>query len=228
MNGPWYLVIMAKKPSPGKVKTRMVPPLTHVEASSLYECLLRDTIEMVGGIEGVRGGIAYSPASAADYFRNISPPEFLLLPQPAGGLGRRLKTVSEKLFEEGAGIICLVNSDGPDLPPEYIHGAFLLLASEGADVVFGPNPDGGYYLVGMTAPADIFNGIHWSTPRVIEESLEKTEAAGLKPSLLPPWPDLDTAEDLLAALSRWRTGEINPPRNACRFLDSLFPASDIP
>jgi len=216
------LVIMAKEPAPGKVKTRMVPPLTLGEASLLYESFLKDTIDLVAGIEGIRPGLAYAPASSADYFRNLLPAEFHLFPQVEGDLGRKIEGAFDDLFSLGARAVCLMNSDGPDLPPENLRTAFQWLSGGRADAVFGPNHDGGYYLVGLREPADIFGGIPWSTSGTLAATMKAAEAAGLRSRLLPSWPDLDTADDLREALSRWRSGDLHPPNRTFSLLSSLL------
>jgi len=217
-----FLVIMAKEPAPGKVKTRMVPPLSLGEAARLYESFLKDTIDLVAGIEGIRPGLACTPASSEGYFRKILPPDFHLMTQAEGDLGRRIGAAFDYLFDMGARAACLMNSDGPDLPPENLRTAFEWLSGDRADVVFGPNHDGGYYLVGLNRPADIFGDIPWSTSGTLSASLAAADGAGLRSRLLPPWPDLDTAEDLREALSRWRSGKSPPPSRTCSLLSSLL------
>src|SRR5512138_1785704 len=225
-SGARTLVIMAKEPVPGEVKTRMVPPLTHAEAASLYEALLLDTAGLVAGLEGVLGGAAHSPASAGTWFRGALPDGFLVLPQPNGDLGHRLATLFAALFDDGGGPVCLMNSDGPDLPANHLRDAFRLLEA-GAEAVFGPNPDGGYYLVGLRRPVpELFERIPWSTPRVLGSSLARAQRLGLEVALLPSWPDIDTHEDLAAAWGRWE-GAVNPPRRSLDFARLLASAGRI-
>ncbi len=223
-----HLIIMAKEPVPGKVKTRLAPPFSPEEAARLYRCLLEDTVDLVRSIPGARGGVAFSPASAAGWFRSLMPAGFLLLPQPRGGLGNRLEKIFQTMFAGGARAACLINSDGPDLPPAYLGEAFRLLEEDGVDAVFGPNPDGGYYLVGLRAAAPIFRGIPWSTGRVLEVSLAKARRAELQTATLPPWPDLDTLEDLREAFNRWRSGAATPPRRTFLELAGLLGFASIP
>jgi rSAM/selenodomain-associated transferase 1 len=217
------LLIMAKMPEPGKVKTRLAPLVSLSDAADLYRALLEDTIDLVGALPGVQGGIAHDPPSSGEWFRRAAPPGFMILPQPAGDLGLRLEGIFEELFRLGCATACLMNSDGPDLPPALLEQAFLILERGKAEVVFGPNDDGGYYLVGMSGPADIFRDIPWSTPAVLEKSLTRVRAAGLCPALLPPWPDLDTIEDLDRAVARWVSGEVTPPRRSFQVARRLRP-----
>ncbi len=221
---------MAKKPVAGKVKTRLTPPLSPGEAARLYRCLLEDSLDLAAGAAGpagARAGVAFAPPSAEGYFRRLAPSGFMLVPQPPGNLGARLDMLFRTIFRRGFAAVCLLNSDGPDLPGSAIGEAFDLLGRRTADVVLGPNPDGGFYLVGLRAPADIFRAVPWSTPAVLAETIGRAARAGLACRLLRPWPDLDTAADLRAALARWDEGKAPPPRTY-GFLGRLRAVSGVP
>jgi glycosyltransferase A (GT-A) superfamily protein (DUF2064 family) len=186
--------------------------------------MLLDTVDLAASLDDVVAGVAYTPAVSSGRMRRLVRRPFFLTPQPEGNLGERLEAVAESLFGRGAGAVCLMNSDGPDLPREHLAEAFARL--EGGDqVVFGPNPDGGYYLVGLSGPAAIFDGIRWSTGGVLRESLAAAGRLGLKCSILPPWPDLDTPADLRDALGRW--GESAGPLRTAPLLRRLAVQRDI-
>jgi hypothetical protein len=189
------LVIMAKQPAVGQTKTRLCPPLTPVEAVALYEAMLRDTIELVDGLEGVRLAIAVTPPEATDTFRSIRPPDAILLPVAGADIGDCLNQVLGRLLADGHSQAIALNSDGPTLPAAHLRQAIDRLGS--ADVVLGPSEDGGYYLIGLKQPRpELFGGIEWSTERVTAQTLTQAEAMGLSVALLPPWYDVDTAADL--------------------------------
>ncbi len=187
--------IMAKKPAVGWTKTRLCPPLSPEEAAALYEALLRDTVELVAGLEGARLAIAVTPPEAADDFRGISPPDAILLPVAGRDIGECLAQVLDQLLAAGHPKAIAVNSDGPTLPSDFLRQAVARLDS--AEVVVGPSEDGGYYLIGLkrSQPA-LFREISWSTDRVTAQTLARAEALGLSVALLPPWYDVDTAADL--------------------------------
>jgi hypothetical protein len=210
--GPHLLCIMAKESVPGLVKTRLSPPLDPGQAAALYRCMVEDTLTLAARVAGVRPGVAFTPTGSREWFSRLAPPGFFLLDQGEGGLGERLARVAGECFRRGAGAVCLLNSDGPDLPAAHLARAFAILGEGRPAAVFGPNPDGGYYLAGLNAPAEIFRGIPWSTGEVLERSLAGARAVGLDVHLLPPWPDLDTAEDLVRALERWDEAVAPPPR----------------
>jgi uncharacterized protein len=203
------IVIMAKAPAPNKVKTRLTPPLTPFEASSLYHNFLLDKIEQIKGIEEARPFIAYTPQSSESFFKSIIPPRFSLISQEGKDLGERLTKVSQELFAQGAEKVIILDSDTPNLPIDHIREGLARL--DETDVVLGPCEDGGYYLIGMRSfIPEIFSGIPWSTTMVIELTMKKVLALGLTVSTLPGWYDVDTEKDLKRLMR-----DIELPSNNC-------------
>lgn len=189
------VVIMAKAPFPNEAKTRLTPPLEPEMASRLYHSFLLDKIGQVKSIEGVHPFIAYTPGTAEEFFQEIAPPGFTLTAQYGADLGERLADISESLFERGFKKVVMLDSDTPSLPPVYIKEGLRRL--DEADVVLGPCEDGGYYMIGMRASQpQLFEGIPWSTPRVMDLTVEKAKSSGLVVLLLDRWYDVDTVEDL--------------------------------
>jgi uncharacterized protein len=200
------LAIMAKMPSPGSVKTRLTPPLTPEEASGLYTGFLLDTVERAQQVPAVDRFIAYTPANAAPYFASLIPDEFGLIPQCTGDLGERLLHTAGILFDRGYFRVALIDSDSPTLPPSYIESGFAELAH--ADVVIGPCDDGGYYLIGLgRSIEDIFLDIPWSSDGVARLTLAKAVAVGATVSVLPPWYDVDTLDDLVRLRQEFKAPE---------------------
>jgi len=196
------LIIFAKQPAPGRVKTRLSPPLTLEGAAELYSCMLRDTIALAGGLPDLHISIHYQDdPGAADYFAGLAP-GVESYPQRGGDLGVRMKNAFDRLFSRGFPMVAIIGSDSPDLPGEYIKRAYGMLG-EGADAVFGPAEDGGYYLLAMgRLREELFSGLPWSSGELLRASLERARGAGIKVSLLPEWRDMDTREDLLRAIDR--------------------------
>jgi rSAM/selenodomain-associated transferase 1 len=189
------VVIMARKPEPGKVKTRLVPPLSPEDASKLYHCFLLDKIEQVKEVNGASHIVAFTPESSRDFFEEIISQDFKLLAQKGENLGSRLANVSDSLFDERYERILILDSDSPNLPTQYITEG--LKALETVDVVLGPCEDGGYYLIGLSSKIpQIFEGIPWSTPAVAMMTVEKARELGKTVTLLPQWYDVDTIDDL--------------------------------
>ena len=191
------LIVFAKHPAPGRVKTRLTPPLTPEEAAELYRRMLLDTLAKVRSFPNVRGYLFYQDEPAAlTYFQGIAP-DFVLLPQEGYDLGARMAGAFREVLSRGCRRVVIVGTDAPDLPVDYLHQAFRTLADDAADAVFGPSADGGYYLLALKAVPDcLFEGIAWSTGTVLAESLARAEEAGLRVHLLPGWHDVDTCEDL--------------------------------
>ena len=189
------VVVMAKRPVPGKTKTRLCPPLTPLEAAGLYEALLKDTIELVSGLRGVETAVAVSPQSAVDEMRRMAPRVARMLAVEGADIGACLRSATEQLFAEGFSRVVAVNSDGPTLPAQYLERAVEMLTH--SDVVLGPAEDGGYYLIGMRQQQPgLFTDIEWSSSRVAVQTLERAAAAGLTVAQLPSWYDVDTPAEL--------------------------------
>jgi rSAM/selenodomain-associated transferase 1 len=188
------VVIVAKQPEPGKVKTRLCPHLSPQEAAALAEAFLRDTINTVSRVPDCDLIIGYSPHTASDWFRDLIPPA-LLIPQGDGDLGERMNRLTEEVFKRGYDQILLIGTDTPHLTSERIEEAFVLLSPD--NVIIGPSEDGGYYLIGLSElhPA-LFENIEWSTDRVFSQTIERAAASGLSVKFLPPERDIDTPADL--------------------------------
>ena len=192
------LVIVAKQPVPGRVKTRLFPKLSPEAAADLYRCFLQDRIQEVISFNGVDRAIAYTPEDAKETFASLTSDGFELFAQQGKHLGERLNNIFMEKLSQGYEVVSIVDSDSPDLPKTLINESFELLLSRQADIVLGPCYDGGYYLVGMRKPhPELFRNIPWSTENVLSVTLERARRMGLNVKLLSIWNDLDTFEDLV-------------------------------
>ena len=192
------LVVVAKAPVPGKVKTRLIPHFSPAEAADLFRCFLRDRIKEMGQLKGIDLAVAFTPAEARETFARIASNGFKLFAQKGGDLGQRLNNVFIEMLAKGYDAVSIIDSDTPDLPVSLVKQSFQTLMSERVDAVFGPCDDGGYYLVGMRRPhPELFQDIPWSTPAVLTITLERAAKLGIRTKLLPGWNDLDTFEDLI-------------------------------
>lgn len=188
---------MAKEPLPGQVKTRLCSSCTLEEAAELYRCFLLDTFDLVASLQGIMVTVAYFPSEAEAAFKAMAPPAFELMPQRGADLGERLSSAFEQLFSLGYERVVAIGADSPTLPSEYIERALESLARAENDVVLGPSADGGYYLIGMKAfHPELFQGVAMGTERVLSQTLQRAHRANLGVSLLPPWYDVDTQDDL--------------------------------
>ncbi len=223
------LLVMAKQPVAGRAKTRLVPPLTSNSAASLYHCFLQDilaTVRVAARREAFIPGVAYTPAVARDFFRQLAP-DFWLIPQqgpppaaagprPEAGsgslsgapqqvplvrqperLGDRLQYVLSAALSSGHRQVAAINSDSPTLPPDLLCAAFRRLDDPRVDAIFGPCADGGYYLIGVKSPPGrLVTDVQMSTPTVLRDTLAIAAAEGLRVDLLPEWYDVDSAGEL--------------------------------
>lgn len=218
------IIVFAKPAVPGEVKTRLVPPLTPDQAANLHLAAMDDVIAAAEQV--VPGDVELQIAGLEEdlgFFRRRDPGRSLRV-QLGGSLGERLANAFADVFQRGAMRALIVGSDHPTLPAKSMQEAFGRLGS--ADITFGPSRDGGYYLVGLHAEAwpdarAVFDDIPWSTPSVLDASLERASVCGLEVSLLPVWYDVDRPADL-ELLKR----DAHPASATARFLQQL--ETDIP
>jgi uncharacterized protein len=188
------LLVIAKQPVAGRVKTRLGALFSPETKAEFYHCLILDTLALAERVRGVDRVVLFAPNGAEAYFRRLAP-GFQHHPQRGADLGARLFHGLEDYLQRGYTRVVIVDSDSPTLPVACLERAFALL--EESDVVLGPCDDGGYYLVGAKAAhAELFLGIEMSTPRVFAETAARAEAAGLKLAVLPKWYDIDSAADV--------------------------------
>jgi rSAM/selenodomain-associated transferase 1 len=199
------LVIFAKAPIPGQVKTRLCPPLTPDEAATLHGSFVLDTLERTKAAAAAfkltfDRYLACAPSSAHVFFRIMEERQGVrLVDQVGDDLGSRMNQAFETLFAQGYTHGLIVGTDTPSLPLERFQQA--LAALESHDLVLGPALDGGYYLIGLNRPIPgLFTEIPWSTEQVLALTQEKAGALGLKTALLAPWRDVDTIDDLQALI----------------------------
>jgi len=203
------LAVMTKAPQAGRVKTRLVPPLTPEEAAELNKCFLRDTATAIssacrprpagdGGETGRACGIAvYIPVGAESAYTDILPADFSLLPQRGDKFGERLYFAVEDLFKCGLDSVCLIDSDSPTVPAENFAEAVELLSISEDRVVLGPSDDGGYYLIGVKKPnPHLFEQIDWSTERVLKQTIQRATEIEVEVKLLPIGYDVDDGASL--------------------------------
>ena len=189
---PEAIVLFAKAPRPGRVKTRLIPALSAEDSATLYEAFVRDMWERLRVV---------APDSCFLYSDTAWPPFVELAGanhvalQRGGDLGEKLLHCFEELSTQGYGRMLIVGSDGPTLPAEYLRQGLDRLASQ--DAVLGPTLDGGYYAVGCRVPkAEMFNQVTWSSPATLEHTERAFERMGWSMERLPGWYDVDTIDDL--------------------------------
>ena len=192
------VIIFAKAPIPGTVKTRLCPPLTPDEAASLHGTLILDALERAKGLQGTTLYVAGAPDLAHPFFKVLEDRYAArLLQQEGDDLGTRMAGAMQKAFALGHHRVILTGTDLPTLTRSHLTQAVAYLNTH--NMVMGPTLDGGYYLIGLGRPVpELFQGIAWSTPAVLEDTRKKATAEGLSVALLPQIRDLDDLQDLEA------------------------------
>ncbi len=218
------LVIFAKAPLPGQVKTRLIGTLSPEEAAELQVCFLRDTFAAMQEVQEERENLSlvlcYTPVDEIEAFEAADLDGCLLLAQTGNDLGERLKNCCADLFQFGFSSIVIIGADSPTLPAEIILESFDQLENE-AEVVMGPASDGGYYLIGLNSlHAGLFANINWSKPTVFAETIAAIQTLKLKFATLLIWDDIDTPEDLKILQSQINQQAVNP-RATAKFLKKL-------
>jgi hypothetical protein len=208
------LAIMAKAPRPGKVKTRLSPPLTLEESAALNISFLQDTAENISSVAAdgrAAGLVSYTPIGDESAFDGLLPSGFSLIPQRGDSFGERLLHAAQDILALGFASVCLIDSDSPTVPRAAFEQAVAELARPGDRLVLGPSDDGGYYLIGLKHPhPEPFARISWSTPAVFTQTCARARAAGLELIELPRWYDVDDPATLATLESELLDG-VRPP-----------------
>ena len=192
------IAVMAKAPRPGLAKTRLIPALGAEGAAALARAFLEDSAALAADVAAQAGGAALvfaTPDDACDEIAAITGLE--TLGQGAGDLGARMVAAFETLFARGHRAAILIGTDSPALPASHLATALTLLAAQPGRAVFGPAGDGGYWMVGLTAPAPaLFQGIGWGGSEVMAATGQAAARANIALALAPTWDDTDEPADL--------------------------------
>lgn len=206
------LVVFAKQPLPGAVKTRFSPPFSTAEAAGFYECMLADVLEVSATFareNRVEAVLAVHPARAMSEMAHAAPPPFRAVAQRGLSLAERMAWAVAESGAADAWPVLLRGSDSPALSSAALEAAHAALAT--ADVVLAPDRDGGYSLIGVARPAPGLFEHAMSTTSVASDTAANARKLGLSCLTLEPSFDLDTVEDL-RRLAEARSG---PPRDLC-------------
>jgi hypothetical protein len=206
------LVIMAKAPRLGAVKTRLAKSLPPQAVRELYRCFLDDTMALAQVLDGVEIAIM-CPESDVEDLRRETRGTARVVPQVGNGLAAGLTSVFEHFAGDGHRHTVAFNSDSPHLPASVLQSAFDSLAM--SDVVIGPTHDGGYYLVGATAPHQgLFTGDAMGTTSAFEALVARARSLQLSVHLTDPFYDIDEAADLERLVAELKRNPSKAPRTA--------------
>lgn len=191
------LGIFVKEPVPGQVKTRLSPPLTSEQAAELYRVALHETVER---LQDAEYDVVLFYAGREEYFAEAFP-QLPRVQQTEGTLGVRMAAALDLLLRNQPTFAALLGSDSPDLPLAQIDEAMAALHE--SDVVTIPASDGGYVLIGSRQHyPQLFRDIDWSTDKVLAQTRQRVEAAGIIYSEHGGWEDVDDIASLQRLLAR--------------------------
>ena len=211
------LVIMAKAPRPGMVKTRLAQCLPSAAVAALYRCLLNDTLDLARSLKGVQTAVM-SPESDQEELLDFLGESVPIVAQTGEGLVAGLTSVFRHFTAGGRQEVIAFNSDSPHLAASVLEGAFELL--ETRDVVVGPTHDGGYYLVGAKAAhPSLFEGDGMGTTSALDRLLKRAELLGLSTGFTQPFYDIDLASDLILLGRELSHAPAKAPRTAKWFVE---------
>ncbi len=206
------LVIMAKAPRVGSVKTRLASSLSGTGLIEFYRCLLDDTLALARSLSDAQIAIM-CPQSDVNDLAQVAGENISVVAQKGEGLAAGLTSVFAHFTGDHRRRTIAFNSDSPHLPPSVLEHAFEMLNAH--DVVVGPTHDGGYYLVGAKAsyPA-LFANDGMGTSSALERLLSRTRALGLSVGLAEAFYDIDIADDLARLAEELRLAPTRAPRTA--------------
>ncbi|MDQ2869203.1 MAG: TIGR04282 family arsenosugar biosynthesis glycosyltransferase [Acidobacteriota bacterium] len=220
------LVLFARVPEAGRVKTRLSPRLTDEGALRLYRAFLEDASRLYGAAGSWEPVLAAEPDPDAPELARLFPPPWRRETQAKGGLGEKLADAFSREFSRGAPAAIAVGSDHPALSRGALSEALDRVARGGAAAVI-PAEDGGYCAIAFSANApweEALREIPWSTDAVLTVTRRRLAESGVELAMLPPGYDVDRPEDvdrLKRDLSSRDPGSADYPAATARVLTEL-------
>lgn len=208
------LVIMAKAPKPGMVKTRLMECLPSPAVTALYCCLLEDTLALAKSLTNVEVAVM-CPEPDQGELANLIGDRAQVVAQKGEGLAAGLTSVFRHFTAAARQHVVAFNSDSPHLAPSVLDDAFEILLTH--DLVVGPTHDGGYYLVGSKADHPLFEGDGMGTRSALDRLLTRAKVLELSSGFTEPFYDVDVANDLILLARELRRAPTKAPRTAAWF-----------
>lgn len=215
------LIVFAKHPEPGRVKTRLTPTLDPEEAARLYRAFLLDALEQYTALTAdIR---LYLGAAERTAELRGGPSGVERFVQRGATLGERMKQAFKETFAAGYQRAVIIGTDHPTLPTAFVEQAFDAVASP-ASVSIGPSTDGGYYLLGMsTFYPVLFDGMEYSHADVFEDTLARAEEISADLTVLPLWYDVDDPDDLQRLVEDLSDSPNQAPRTRAMLRELAYP-----
>ena len=213
------IIIMAKVPQAGNVKTRLQNILAPENCENLAEAFLKDAVNKANSAcENVF--IAFFPPEEIQKLKKILPDESNFIEQTGENLGEKMFNAFQFVFQQKVDSIVMIGTDSPTFPFDYIEQAFEFLETN-SEIVLGKTEDGGFYLIGLRRlRSEIFENVAWSSPKTFEQVFENVRNLELHLRETPSWYDVDEAPDLIK-LKNEITHNNNAKRRASNTFDWL-------
>ncbi len=209
------MILFARAPVPGRVKTRLAARLGPERAAELHTAFVADMLDLLASQEA-SADVELHTDTLTDAWAEVKVSRHL---QSGGDLGARIYTALQNSLAEGRSRAMIVGSDAPTLPASHLSK---LLASP-ADMALGPTGDGGYYAISCRrVHPEMFRGVRWSRPDVLERTVAAAQRCGLSVELGPHWFDVDTPADLVRLIA---SGEL--PRHTAAWIAAQGPGSVV-
>jgi rSAM/selenodomain-associated transferase 1 len=211
---PGKLLVVAKAPVPGQVKTRLAEGVGDARAAELASAFLVDTWRLAAAVDGVEPTLVL----AGEVPEGVLCPTPTVWSQGEGDLGARLERAFRRALESRPWAIA-IGTDSPGLPPSLLQHAVTTFGSPGPEdpprAVLGPTTDGGYYLIGLErCVPGLLAALPFSSPNTFERTLERLVSRGFRVTTLDPWYDVDVPDDLDVVRRDIESGQITAPATA--------------
>jgi len=212
------LIVFAKVPRPGHVKTRLTPVLTSSEAARLYDAFLRDALEQYKEL-AADVHLYFAPPLPDPPLSDI-PDDVKVLVQEGEGLGERMKNAARDTLRGGYERTTIIGTDHPTLPVGFVRQSLGALDAA-RSVCIGPSEDGGFYLLGMNAYyPQLFEGMTYSHDNVFTDTLARVGTTDARLTVLPQWYDVDTPAMLERMLIDLKDENVQAPHTR-RMVETL-------
>ncbi len=202
-----HLIIFAKYPREGEVKTRLAATLGFKKATEFSRVCAEHVFSELRAVKSCTAHIFYGGESDGENMKKWCGGGFEYTAQYGGDLGARMENAFKKVFKNGAKKVVIIGTDAPDISAEIIEDAFKKL--DESDVVIGPAFDGGYYLLGMKKIyGELFKNVAWSTDSVFKSTMEIAQQNNLSVAVLKTLQDIDTEDDLKSWLKNSKNHDL--------------------
>lgn len=199
------LIVFAKTPIPGTVKTRLSPPLSEIESAKLYRSFLLDSLDAYCTASELEGVDVRLYLTGEGDLTGVDSLPLTSHPQKGSDLGARMLRAFVETFAAGYGHAVVIGTDHPTLPLSFVEMAFEVL-KEPFSISIGPSTDGGYFLLGMNEVYSSLFDMEFSHTAVFDETVERATETGANITVLPPWYDVDEVNSLKKLIAEMQAG----------------------